>query len=231
MKNYYHITIIIVIFLGLGGCNTPQNPFEAANFNPLDETDKHIASYFAKDTENQQLTDSAMVFIDFSDGMLSAYTGNPENSKILEAITHKLIAPNITWYGLGGGNIYPLDFPSTQLYNRVTDSKSYSKEIMAPIENTLSKIVDGHSEALFVTDFEEYTTDKKEQFENFGKEYFKKWLDKGNAVDFFMTNYSEKTKDGRIITKHLYFTIFSTSTNTLLNDIKYALKDRGFNYT
>jgi len=218
-------TAIAAMTMVLVGCK-PTPPW------PLEETEQHIADYFTKDAaEPQQSVDSAKVFIDFSDGMVYAYTTNPDNAKMLEAITHKLIAPNITWYGLGGAKVYPLDFPSTQLYNKVTDSKSYSKEIMAPIEKTLAEITEGYSEALFITDFEEYTSDKKEQFENFEKEYFKKWLEKGNTIDFFITDYTETAKDRRKITKRLFFTVFSTSNNKLLNDIQYAFKDRGFNYT
>lgn len=222
--NYLIVAAVVLLFVG---CKPCDNPF----YCPLEQSENFIADYFMKDTEDQQVVDSAKVFIDFSDGMSYAYTSNPENAKMLEAITHKLIAPNITWYGLGGAKVYPLDFPSTQLYNKVTDTKSYSKEIMAPIEKTLSEIVEGHSETLLITDFEEYTSDKKEQFENFAKEYFKKWLDKGNSINFFITSYVEKTKDKRNISKHLYFAVFSTANNKLLTDIQYAFKDRGFNYT
>jgi len=224
MKKLYYFTMIVVIVLGLEGCN------ESEWLYPLNEVNKHIADYFKKDADEQQSVDTIKVFIDFSDGMLFAYTDNTQNAQMLENITHKLTAPNIIWYGLGGGEIYPLDFHSTQLYNKVTDTKSYSKEIMAPIEQTIKQITDANSEALFITDFEEYTPDKREQFENFAKDYFTNWLTKGNSIDFFITDYTEKTKDRRQVVKHLYFTVFSTANNKLLDDIQYALKDRGYNY-
>jgi hypothetical protein len=217
--------------LTLTGCSPDGDPFDQAGFVPLNNTNKLIESYFSKDDviENAA-SEPAKVFIDFSDGMLYAYQGNSNNSNILEAITHRLIAPEIKWFGLGGGKIYELGFQPTQLFNKVTDAKSYSKEIMAPIQETLEQITSGNGESLFVTDFEEYTPDKKEQFENFAKDYFIKWLQKGNSIDFIITDYQEKTRDKRAVTKHLYFTVFSTLGKKLLNDVKYSFEGRDFVY-
>ena len=82
-----------------------------------------------------------------------------------------------------------------------------------------------------VTDFEEYTTDGKEQFENFAKDEFIKWLKMGNSITFYVANYQEKNaKTKRTVDKHLYFIVFNTAANKLKADVEYAWKDRGYTY-
>lgn len=215
------ITLCAVIIIFMAGCGDKL----------LIEVNKDlIEDYFDKDQQlkGEQLPPN--VYVDFSDGMVQAYTSNSDNAKILESITQKLTGTDICWFGLGGGEIKKLDYPSTQLYNKVTDPKSYSTEIMAPIEGALIDILKNGVEALLITDFEEYTPDKKEQFENFAKSYFTDWIKKGNSIEFIITNYQEKTKDKRIIEKHLYFIVFNTPNSKLLKDIDYALEGRGYTF-
>jgi hypothetical protein len=219
----------------ISSCGGPKgDPFDQSGFNAWDNTlNNRVEAYYdaSQSQAGNQPAGPPKVYIDFSNGMIQAYKENPDNAAILEKITQKLTGSDIKWYGLGKGQIYPLDFPTTQLFNKVTDPKSYATELMAPIQGAVKEITASAGDALLVTDFEEYTPDGKEQFENFAKGYATDWVSKGNSIDIFITNYQEKTKDRRTVDKHLYFIVFNYgSEKKLLGDINYALKDRGYKY-
>jgi hypothetical protein len=229
---FYFLSVLLIFFYS---CSPQTNdPFEQAGFNAFDNNmNKRIESYYdATQVQTfEKLGDTTKVYIDFSNGLIQAYKGNPDNAAMLEKITQKLTGSDIKWFGLGKGIVYPLDFPTTQIFNKVTDPKSYATQMMAPIEVAIKEITSANNDALLVTDFEEYSTDGKEQFENFEKGYFIDWLTKGNSIDFFVTNYQEKTLDKRTVDKHLYFIVFNYgSQKKLLADINYSLKDRGFKF-
>lgn len=201
-------------------------------FKPLNEIDKYIQGYY--DASLGELVNpkkgSPAVYVDFSDGLVQAYSSNPINRQIIQAITNKLVNPEIVWNGLGGSQIYKLEYNSNELFNKVTDASQY-KETMAPIQDALRKIISSNNDALLITDFEEYTSDKTEQFENYPKTYFTEWLKKGNSISFFYTDaYIEKNKKSGVTTqKHLYFTVFTygkPSETSMVSQIKDAFKGR-----
>lgn len=234
-STFLKLYVFVLISLLIGSCNTESgDPFDQAGFNAFDNNlNNRVETYFdaGQPQAGNQPAGASKVYIDFSNGLVQAYTGGNDNAAMLEKITQKLTGSDIKWFGLGKGQVYPLDFPTTELFNKVTDPKSYASQMMAPIEDAVKQITNSNSDALLVTDFEEYTTNGKEQFENFAKGYFIDWLSKGNSIDFLATNYQEKTKDGRKVEKHLYFIVFNYGTEKkLLGDINYALKDRGFKY-
>ena len=205
------------------------------NFKPLNEIDKYIAGYY--DASLGQVANpksgNPAVYIDFSDGIIQAYTGNSYNKEIIKAIAQKMVNPEIEWYSLGQSKITKLEYNSNELFNKVSDTKQY-KDIMAPIQEALKKITASSNDALLITDFEEYTSDGKEQFENYPKEYFKTWLKNGNSITFFYTDYHEKNAKAKNETdKHLFFTVFThgkPTENSLVYQVKDAIKGRGFNF-
>jgi hypothetical protein len=235
-SNTFKIFVFILLSWLLNSCGSGKegDPFEQAGFNAYDKSlNTRVEAYFdANQPQAGNLPiDSPKVYIDFSNGLIQAYQGNPDNAAMLEKITQKLTGPDIKWYGMGRGQINKLDFVTTELFNKVTDPQSYASQMMAPIEVAVKQITSSKSDALLVTDFEEYTTDGREQFENFARDYFIDWLSKGNSIDFYVTNYQEKTRDRRTVDKHLYFIVFNYGTEKkLLGDINYALKDRGYKY-
>lgn len=214
-------------------CGTEEaGPWD--NFKPLTEIDKHIAGYYDASLGQAANPKSGnpAVYVDFSDGIIQAYTENKDNSEIIKAIGQKMVNPNIEWYSLGATKINKLEYNSNELFNKVTDASQY-KDIMAPIQEALKKITASNNDALLITDFEEYTSDGKEQFENYPKEYFKTWLKNGNSITFFYTDYHEKNAKAKNETdKHLYFTVFThgkATENSLVSQVKDAIKGRGFN--
>ena len=218
-----------IVFLSSCCGGSKKNAF--SNFHPENEVEKYIDGYYSASLgeSSNPKSGKSSVYIDFSDGLVQAYTKNPQNVQIIQAITNKLVNPDIEWFALGGGKIIPLDYNSNDLFNKVSDPKQY-KDIMAPIQETLRKITEGSNDALLVTDYEEYTTDGKEQFENYPKSYFINWLKKGNSITFFYTNYSEKNnKSGITSDKHLYFTVFThgkANENSMVTQIKAAFEGR-----
>ncbi len=211
----------------------PKGPW--AGFKPLNELDKHIASYY--DASLWQAANPKVgnpsVYIDFSDGIIQAYKGNKDNAEIIKAIGQKMVNPSIEWYSMASSKITKLEYNSNGLFNKVTDPSQY-KDIMAPIQEALKKITASNNDALLITDYEEYTSDGKEQFENYPKEYFKTWLKNGNSITFFYTNYHEKNAKARNeADKHLYFTVFTygkVTETSLLSQVKDAIKGRGLTF-
>ena len=212
------------------GCGGDKSSNSWANFKPLNEIDKHIQGYYDAslgEAANPKSGNPA-VYVDFSDGLIQAYTQNINNGQIVQAICNKLLSPTIEWYAMGGSTITPLEHNSTVVYNKVVDAKQY-KEMMAPIEDALKKITKSNNDALLITDFEEYKKDPSgngvEQFENYQKDYFIDWLKNDNSITFFYTDYTEKNNKSGITTlKHLYFTVFThgkaveTSLVSMIND-------------
>ena len=191
MKNKGIIFGIIASVTFMGCSKEESGPWD--NFKPLNEIDKHIAGYYDASLGQaaNPTSGNPAVYVDFSDGIIQAYTGNKDNSEIIKAIGQKMVNPNIEWYSLGATKINKLEYNSNELFNKVTDASQY-KDIMAPIQEALKKITASNNDALLITDFEEYTSDGKEQFENYPKEYFKTWLKNGNSITFFYTDYHEK---------------------------------------
>lgn len=229
-KNKPIIFSLTAIFL-FGACG-PKGADTWGNCKPLNEIDKYIQGYYDASLGEavNPKKGHPVVYVDFSDGLIQAYSGNPTNGQIIQAITNKLLSPEIEWNALGGSQINKLEYNSNELFNKVNDASQY-KEIMAPIQDALKQITTSNNDALLITDFEEYTSDKTEQFENYPKTYFTEWLKKGNSITFFYANaYTEKNKKSGITTqKHLYFTVFTYGKPTetsMVSQIKDAFKGR-----
>lgn len=223
--------ISVLAFSSICSSCSKEEKNDWGNFKPLSEIDKHIAGYYDASLGQAANLKSGnpTVYVDFSDGLIQAYTGNPLNGQIVQAICNKMLSPEIEWYSLGGSKITKLEYNSNQLYNKVSEPKQY-KDIMAPIQEALKKITASSNDALLITDFEEYTSNGIEQFENYPKTYFTEWLKKGNSITFFYTDYTETNKKLKnTVQKHLYFTVFThgkATDNSLITMVKDALKGR-----
>ena len=234
MKNTIKFVLSIMTVCFIASCSNEEvGPW--SKFKPLNEIDKYISGYYDASLGQaaNPKTGNPAVYVDFSDGLIQAYTNRPINGQIVQAICNKLLSPKIEWNALGGSTITKLDENSTQVYNKVVDAKQYV-EIMAPIEDALKKITTSSNDALLITDFEEYKKDGngigQEQFENYPKDYFVSWLKKGNSITFFYTDYTETNKKSHITSqKHLYFTVFThgkADETSLVTMVKDALKGR-----
>jgi hypothetical protein len=206
-------------------------------FNPLNEVDKYIEDYYDHSLGQSVVKKEGVpsVYVDFSDGIIQAYTSNPENKTTIDVLTQKL-AGQIDWYGMGKSfnGIGKLSFKDDRdLYNQVVTPTNYT-DIMAPIEEAIQKIVANHNDAILITDFEEYTPNGKEQTFAYAKKYFIEWLQKGNSITFFYNKFHEKNNKTKIDTdKNLYFAVFNygkKSKDGLSQKFVDALNGRGVNY-
>lgn len=182
-----------------------------------------LDEYVAAEYKENVLNPGASVYLDFSNGMNSAYA-SPESQQILKNITNKLIGENlaIKFNSLAEGKITPLEgLSQTQLYNKIMDAKSYVKA-GAPIEITLKEIIEKNQPAVLITDFEEYNSGAI-QLAAYAKDYFIDWLSKGYNITFYKWDYNEGSK-----AKHLYIAIFDGQGNAaLLSMVQDAIAQSG----
>ena len=133
---------VCFIVLAFSACHSDKGVW--STFKPLNEVDKHIVNYY-----NQSMPQSATskqgnpsIYVDFSDGIIQAYSSNAQNKEIISSLAQKLADKN-DWYGLGKSynGIGKLEFVDDRdLFNKVTTPGNYV-DLMAPIEKAIEKIV------------------------------------------------------------------------------------------
>jgi hypothetical protein len=182
-------------------------------------------------TKAKEKAGNQSVYVDFSDGLVQAYTSET-NKKVVDYISQKMVGSSIDWYGLGKNHngVGKLEYANDRdIYNKVISPISYS-DIMAPIEEALKKISVSSNDALLITDFEEYTPDGKEQPYAYAKDYFTKWIEAGNSITFYYSEYTEKNSKSNLSgQKNLYFVIFNyggVNENSLLTKFEKAIENR-----
>jgi hypothetical protein len=237
MQNKILKTIIVpVIGCGLllmSSCNffsggSKKNAF--SNFHPENEIEKYIDGYYSASLgeSSNPKSGKSSVYIDFSNGLIQAYNKNPQNKNIIQSIANRISRPEMEWFALGNDSISKLSNNLSLLYEKLSDPKQY-KDIMAPIKRTLEKITNENNDALLVTDFEEYRSDRTEDFSAYAKQSFINWLKKGNSITFFYTDYEEVNNKSNIKSgKHLYFTVFThgnATDSSMISKVRYELKD------
>ena len=167
------------------------------------------------------------LYIDFSAGMHTAFA-NPDIKMLMADCFNAVLAEKFRVYKLVSGAVTPLAVANpTELGEKVNDPKEYLNR-RAPIQMGVETIVESNSDALLITDFEEFQNDREVTSTAYLKISFSKWLAKGNSIHFYIANYTEGN-----VTKHIYFTIFSrgnTNSQSLLNrlDPKLSILDTKF---
>lgn len=151
---------------------------------------------------DKQLNDSVAVYIDLSDGMLSAYK-DETHKKVLKSLINKMAADDaIDFFTLSSGEIEPRDMSHTELFNFVLDVRNYEKKWSAPIEETLRTIVDKKQPAILMSDFEEYNNGQIQRAA-YAKRYLIDWLEMGYNVIFYKWNFVENG-----INKSMFIAVF-----------------------
>jgi hypothetical protein len=221
----------IVFFSSCGGCGGGDTKTAFSNFHPEKEIEKYIDGYYSASLgeSSNPKSGKSSVYIDFSDGLVQAYTKNPQNVQIIQAITNSISSPEMEWFALGNDSISKLPNDLPVLYKKLSDANQY-KDIMAPIKRTLEKITNENNDALLVTDFEEYRSDSTEDFSAYAKQSFINWLKKGNSITFFYTDgYEEINNKSNIKSmKKLYYTVFTqgrSNENSMISKVRDALKE------
>lgn len=168
-------------------------------------------------TPSQMLGDGAGIYVDMSDGMNFAYA-TPESQNVLKAVINKLAAiQGVDFFGLAAGQIQPLPYNHTNLYNYMLNAANYDKQ-QAPIEATLDQILEKNQPALLMTDFEEYNGGMIQKAA-YAKRAFIAWLEKGNNITFYKWDFEEKGKN-----KHMYLAVFDDNANRLNSLVAQAIE-------
>ena len=165
-------------------------------------------------------------YFDFSGAMTAC--NDPQTSEVFNGLCQKVTgdAAKFDIYKLGNSNITPIDggVRPAQIFAELK-SENNQKEFYAPIEKTLEKIVEEGRPALLVTDFEEYTPQGQIYTQAYATPYFKKWLESGRDITFFVIDYMENNKP-----KHLYYVVFDYNQHELLGLVNQGLQGLPENY-
>jgi hypothetical protein len=232
MKQTLTSAAAIAILTAVIGCgdDTPVDPFN----DPLGHFQNYSTQYYEASlgTQSKEKSGNQSVYVDFSDGLVQAYTSET-NKKVIDYISQKMVGSSVDWFGLGRKHdgVGKMEYANDRdIYNKVISPGSYV-DIMAPIEEALKKISTANNDALLITDFEEYTPDGKEQKYAYAKDYFTKWVESGNSITFYYSSYTETNRKSKLSgSKNLYFVIFNygdVDENSLLTKFNKAIESRG----
>lgn len=233
MKNRLQIAFAI----GLSAAAIFQYGCQTEELSPWDEPMRFYADFIEAYHDNaigkhsRERVGKQAVFVDFSDGLVQAYSVET-NRKVIDYISQKMVGSAVDWYGLGKEHdgIVKLDYANDRdIYNKVISPASYS-DIMSPIEKALETITASKNDALLITDFEEYTPDRKEQKYAYAKDYFTRWLAEGNTITMFYCPYTEKNIKSKLTgQKTLFFVVFTygePDENSLVAKFEKAIEGR-----
>lgn len=211
MKNVSLFCLLGLLCTFLIGCGAEQPFFDAYDVG----VKERIGAFHAKNSPSalpSEKEGKPQMYIDFSDGINQAYTSNSNNVSLIKGVYNDIATSNLEVFKLDMDKINKFENPDPNVIGqKVLDPKSYNGRY-APIVGAVEQIVAGKNDAIIITDFEEFVsgTGKREEILNTApyKNSFESWLDQGNSIHFFVSNYTEKYS-GTPVEKHLYFTIFS----------------------
>jgi hypothetical protein len=181
-------------------------------------------------SSNESSNEKPKIYIDFSDGMASAFKKGSVNSTMIQKLAGSYLT-SFEWHGLG--NKYPemeiikqsdnLD----SLYSLISVDKSYGDK-NAQIDLAIKKITESNQDAILVTDFELYRNGDIQEGLSYAMEDFIKWLDKGNSISFFYnksTFHDDKVQGTHLKEKHVFYTVFTkgrATNNSIVSKIQIA---------
>ena len=171
-------------------------------------------------------SDKYAAYFDFS-GVYVAYEDS-DTKATFNGLTQKITSNgNFNIYKLANSEITELtgELNPAQQFQQIHDTKEQN-QLYAPIEETLKKITEEGRSAILVTDFEEYTKEGGLYTQAYAAPYFKKWLEGGGDITFYVTDYVEKS-----ISKHLYYVVFDSNHHDLLKLVEQGLEGLPKNYT
>jgi hypothetical protein len=174
----------------------------------LDEYTKHTSSNNRVDSV---LNEEVRFYVDKSSGIHEAFssaTGGETSKKQLQEIINNYreskflgVLREITPFDLGGAD------PT----NYFTDSKNYEKVDgqSADLLNALTNMTNHNGLSFFVTDGEQFDATKTEITAGaWAVEPLKKWIEGGNTIHFWITDFKAKNIKKQEIIKHLFFIAF-----------------------
>jgi len=217
--------IALMILLGMSSCDFFKGLFGGDDKEPTFREKLNV--YLKKDLPVVTVSsDKYAAYFDFS-GVYVAYEDS-DTKATFNGLTQKITSNgNFNIYKLANSEITELtgELNPAQQFQQIHDTKEQN-QLYAPIEATLKKITDEGRSALLVTDFEEYTKEGVIYTQAYAAPYFKKWLEGGGDITFYVTDYVEKS-----LPKHLYYVVFDSNLHELLKLVENGLEGLPKNYT
>ena len=220
MKKGKLINAGLIAILGLGlfscGCNDKEPTFR-----------EQLTAYLKKDLPIVTVSsDKYAAYFDFS-GVYVAYEDS-DTKATFNGLTQKITSNgNFNIYKLANSEITELTgkLDPEQQFKQIHNVKAQN-QLYAPIKETLAKITDEGRSAILVTDFEEFTKNGGLYTQAYAAPYFKKWLEGGGDITFFITDYVENK-----LPKHVYYVVFDSNHHELLKLVENGLEGLPKNYT
>jgi hypothetical protein len=216
--------IALMILLGMSSCDFFKGLFGGDDKEPTFR--EKLNAYLKKDLPVVTVSsDKYAAYFDFS-GVYLAYEDSATR-ETFNGLTQKITSNgNFNIYKLANSEITELtgELKPAQQFQQIHDTKEQN-QLYAPIEATLKKIADEGRSALLVTDFEEYTKEGVIYTQAYAAPYFKKWLEGGGDITFYVTDYVEKN-----LPKHLYYVVFDSNHHELLKLVEQGLEGLPKNY-
>ncbi|MBB5395077.1 hypothetical protein [Mucilaginibacter sp. AK015] len=206
MNHLYKFFAGLCLIICSSRCTTEKDPFSQQGVD-LYGKDLPVTLNAYNDlktgTDSRQAQGAPSMYVDFSAGMYTAF-GTPVIRQLMSECFNTVLDRQFAVYKLVQGQVSPIAVHNpTELGQIVNDPKQYLDR-RAPIQAAVEKIVGEKSDALLITDFEEWQDNREVTSTAYLKIAFSKWLQEGNSISFFIADYREGTID-----KHIYFTIFT----------------------
>ena len=220
LPKFTAIAIMVALFVSCTGCK--HDPACPQNDTPMKQQVQAYLEHNRVEEANHQFAPGYSAYFDFSDGMQHAR--DDQKTQYYKKVVDFITGFSYRWdvYSLANDQIEPLEYSQNDLWNKIMNVDC--REIKAPINKTLEKIVDEDKLALLVTDFEEYEDSEvmgKSLIEQapYATEDFEAWLSRGGVIKFYIMSYVERPKSLPPLDKKLFFVVFDNKDMELSSQI------------
>lgn len=199
MKKLKYFICSILIASCFISCNTGHCPNDTY-FEP-NQIISEYHKFYTENYENQEIISANFaVYLDYSSGIKVAFN-DAKTLQFYELFINSLKISKVDFYEVDKSDITEIkNIDKTDLYKKVKETNRFSG-INAPLDKAVNQIVENNLEAVFITDGELW--DNGERDDPWAREQFENWLVKGNAIDFFVTDHLDASKE-----KHLFYMFF-----------------------
>ncbi len=210
-------------------CTRTTCPEELADFDAKAIYSFH-KNYFPENKE--KVNSNFSIYLDYSSGMKIAFE-KKENTDFYFLFINSLKISEPNFYAVESDSVKKIESSTkSELYKRIKDIKSYNK-INAPLDLAIQQIVAQNTESVFITDGELWKNEERD--DPWAREEFGKWLKKGNTIEIYATDFTEKGKE-----KHVFYMFFIpkkivNSKNNVASEFQFyldkSLESKNLKYT
>lgn len=198
----------------LTGCKQNKEglsvPFQNGVYK--DHPDKDLLSNYllASNTfisNEDKVSQEVKIYVDKSSGINEAFT-SPVGGKLASDQLIKVLAYYNSSKYIGVLNeIKELDLKGQAPVNYFSNGNNYDPVAIANLRAAFKEISNQNALSFLISDCEEFDDTRMEIIKDpWAKDYLIKWLDKGNSIHFWVTDFQKNGK-----TKHLFFIAFAPS--------------------